>query len=153
MQMEGNTSKKVTVYGSNLEANVVFFWKTPTALALQVFQCLLIDGENAGQDAIRNAEGFVITETEFEDFLQRHKDVPCLVPESNDTVSLFEILKLGLWHVWTILKLYLGKLYKVSFLLQQMRYSYLILDEYVSYKVTLLYHGSIVLHFNSGHKL
>ena len=78
------------------DENVVFCSKTPIALALQVFQCLLIDGENAGQDAIRNAEGFVITETEFEDFLQRHKDVPCLVQECNDTVSLFEIAKLGL---------------------------------------------------------
>ena len=114
MQMEGNTSKKVTVYGSNLEANVVFFWKTPTALALQVFQCLLIDGENAGQDAIRNAEGFVITEAEFEDFLQRHKDVPCLVPESNDAVSLFEIVKLGLKSS-DILKLYLGNHMKFLF--------------------------------------
>ena len=53
-----------------------------------MFQCLLIDGENAGEDAIRNAEGFVITEAEFEDFLQRHNDVSSLVPESNDTVSL-----------------------------------------------------------------
>ena len=65
---------------------------------LQVFQCLLIDGENAGEEAIRNAETFVISPEEFQDFLDRHKHVPCLVPENNDT----------------------------------MRYSYLILDEYVS---------------------
>ena len=55
-----------------------------------MFQCLLIDGENAGEDAIRNAEGFVITDAEFEDFLKRHEDVSCLVPESSNTVRLIQ---------------------------------------------------------------
>ncbi|XP_048361908.1 radical S-adenosyl methionine domain-containing protein 2 [Sphaerodactylus townsendi] len=49
----------------------------------KVFQCLLIDGENTGEDALREAEKFVISDEEFELFLQRHKDVSCLVPESN----------------------------------------------------------------------
>ena len=65
-----------------------------------MFQCLLIGGENAGQDAIRNAESFVVTDDQFETFIQRHKSVPQLVPESNTA----------------------------------MRNSYLILDEYVSYR-------------------
>ena len=50
---------------------------------LQVFQCLLIEGENAGEDAKRNAERYVISNEQFESFLQRHKSVPQLVPESN----------------------------------------------------------------------
>ncbi|KAH0621994.1 hypothetical protein JD844_023850 [Phrynosoma platyrhinos] len=50
---------------------------------LKVFQCLLIEGENTGEDALREAERFVISEEDFERFLQRHKDVSCLVPESN----------------------------------------------------------------------
>jgi hypothetical protein len=63
----------------------------------QVFQCLIIDGENVGEDALRNAENFVVTDEEFQQFLERHKSVKQLVPESNEA----------------------------------MRYSYLILDEYV----------------------
>jgi hypothetical protein len=70
-----------------------------TEMCYQVFQCLIIDGENAGDEAsLRNAEEFVITDEEFNEFLVRHKSVDQLVPESNDA----------------------------------MRYSYLIVDEYVS---------------------
>ncbi|XP_058934768.1 S-adenosylmethionine-dependent nucleotide dehydratase RSAD2 [Kogia breviceps] len=49
----------------------------------KVFQCLIIEGENSGEDALREAEPFVISDEEFEAFLDRHRDVPCLVPESN----------------------------------------------------------------------
>lgn len=52
-------------------------------LVLQVFQCLLIEGENVGPDARRNAESFVITDAQFDSFLERHKRVKQLVPESN----------------------------------------------------------------------
>uniref|UniRef100_A0AAQ5ZJY2 S-adenosylmethionine-dependent nucleotide dehydratase RSAD2 n=1 Tax=Amphiprion ocellaris TaxID=80972 RepID=A0AAQ5ZJY2_AMPOC len=50
----------------------------------KVFQCLLIDGENAGQDALREAERFVISDQQFQEFLDRHSNVSCLVPESNE---------------------------------------------------------------------
>lgn len=49
----------------------------------KVFQCLLIDGENVGPEALRNAEQFYITDEVFEKFVQNHKEIPCLVPESN----------------------------------------------------------------------
>ncbi|XP_072263660.1 S-adenosylmethionine-dependent nucleotide dehydratase RSAD2 [Pyxicephalus adspersus] len=65
----------------------------------KVFQCLIIDGENCGDDALRHAETFVISDEEFRGFLDRHKHMKCLVPESN----------------------------------QQMRDSYLILDEYMRF--------------------
>lgn len=52
----------------------------------QVFQCLLIDGENAGETALREAERFVISDQQFQDFLDRHSSVTCLVPESNEKV-------------------------------------------------------------------
>ncbi len=55
--------------------------------APQVFQCLLIDGENAGAEALRDAAAFVITDAEFNAFLDRHKSISVLVPESNDSVS------------------------------------------------------------------
>lgn len=48
-----------------------------------MFQCLLIGGENHGKEALRNAEKFVVTDQQFESFLQRHREVACLVPESN----------------------------------------------------------------------
>ena len=49
----------------------------------KVFQCLLIDGENAGESAIRDAKDMVVTAAEFDAFIQRHSDVSCIVPESN----------------------------------------------------------------------
>lgn len=52
----------------------------------QVFQCLLIDGENAGEKALREAERFVISDQQFQEFLDRHSSVSCLVPESNEKV-------------------------------------------------------------------
>ncbi|NWI89760.1 RSAD2 protein, partial [Pitta sordida] len=53
----------------------------------KVFQCLLIEGENTGEDALREAEKFVISDADFESFLDRHKDVSCLVPESNEKMK------------------------------------------------------------------
>ena len=55
----------------------------------QVFQCLLIGGENAGEDALRNAEEMVVTSKEFQEFCERHKEISCLVPESNEQVRPF----------------------------------------------------------------
>ncbi|XP_046516249.1 radical S-adenosyl methionine domain-containing protein 2 [Equus quagga] len=53
----------------------------------KVFQCLRIEGENAGEDALREAERFLISDEEFEGFLHRHKEVSCLVPESNQKMK------------------------------------------------------------------
>ncbi|CDQ88277.1 unnamed protein product [Oncorhynchus mykiss] len=49
----------------------------------KVFQCLLINGENAGENSLREAERFVISDQQFQDFLDRHSTISCLVPESN----------------------------------------------------------------------
>ncbi|XP_053315718.1 radical S-adenosyl methionine domain-containing protein 2 [Spea bombifrons] len=49
----------------------------------KVFQCLIIEGENCGEDALRQAEKFIISNEEFNNFLSRHKNIKCLVPESN----------------------------------------------------------------------
>ena len=51
----------------------------------KVFQCLLIDGENFGEEAKRNAESFSITTLQFNHFIQRHKTTnPKPVPENNE---------------------------------------------------------------------
>lgn len=49
----------------------------------KVFQCLLIDGENAGEHALRRAEEMTISDVQFEEFCQRHVHLPQFVPESN----------------------------------------------------------------------
>ncbi|CAG9862017.1 unnamed protein product [Phyllotreta striolata] len=53
----------------------------------KVFQCLLLEGENVGPEALRNAERFYISNELFNEFLERHKSVKCLVPESNEKMQ------------------------------------------------------------------
>ncbi|KAM6149653.1 S-adenosylmethionine-dependent nucleotide dehydratase RSAD2 isoform 2-T2 [Erethizon dorsatum] len=59
----------------------------------KVFQCLLIEGENCGENALREAERFIISEEEFEEFLERHKEVSCLVPECNQKMRFLNCRK------------------------------------------------------------
>lgn len=53
----------------------------------KVFQCLLIEGENCGTDALRQAQKFVISDDQFNRFVERHSKLPCLVPESNEKMQ------------------------------------------------------------------
>ncbi|KAB5591595.1 Radical S-adenosyl methionine domain-containing protein 2 [Ceratobasidium theobromae] len=54
----------------------------------KVFQVLLLEGENDGFDngALRDARDLLITNEQFESFLERHKEQKCLVPENNDAM-------------------------------------------------------------------
>ena len=54
----------------------------------KVFQCLLIEGENVGDDALRNAETFVINKEKFKYFIKRHSCIKEMVPEDNDTMRV-----------------------------------------------------------------
>ncbi|XP_045475706.1 radical S-adenosyl methionine domain-containing protein 2-like [Harmonia axyridis] len=67
----------------NCNENMVEKIKGLNPIRWKVFQCLLIDGENAGPDALRNAEIFYIDNETFERFLKMHEELDCLVPESN----------------------------------------------------------------------
>ena len=53
----------------------------------KIFQALPIEGENAGKEALRQVEPFLITSDEFDAFIDRHKKVidrpDVIVPESN----------------------------------------------------------------------
>lgn len=60
-----------------------------------MFQCLLIDGENAGEQAIRNALSMTISDEEFAAYVARNQAglasgaanlSHILVPENNDTM-------------------------------------------------------------------
>ena len=55
----------------------------------KVFQCLLIEGENMGPDALRNAEDMVVTQEQFDHFVDKHRELgDILVPEDNDTMRV-----------------------------------------------------------------
>ena len=49
----------------------------------KVFQCLPIEAENMGEGAMRQVEPFLISDSEWQQFLDTHHGVKCLVPESN----------------------------------------------------------------------
>ncbi|RZB40861.1 radical S-adenosyl methionine domain-containing protein 2, partial [Asbolus verrucosus] len=67
----------------NKDENLCDHIRNINPIRWKVFQCLLLEGENAGPDALRNAERFYIDDETFERFLERHRHVKCLVPESN----------------------------------------------------------------------
>ncbi|XP_078206145.1 S-adenosylmethionine-dependent nucleotide dehydratase RSAD2 isoform X2 [Callithrix jacchus] len=71
----------------NMEEDMTEQIKALNPVRWKVFQCLLIEGENTGEDALREAERFVISDEDFERFLERHKEVSCLVPESNQKMK------------------------------------------------------------------
>ncbi|XP_060611018.2 S-adenosylmethionine-dependent nucleotide dehydratase RSAD2 [Anolis sagrei] len=71
----------------NMEEDMNEQIKALNPVRWKVFQCLLIEGENSGEDALREAERFVISDEDFEQFLKRHKGVSCLVPESNQKMK------------------------------------------------------------------
>eukprot|EP01087_Luapelamoeba_hula_P008837 TRINITY_DN2242_c0_g1_i1.p1 TRINITY_DN2242_c0_g1~~TRINITY_DN2242_c0_g1_i1.p1 ORF type:complete len:382 (-),score=88.77 TRINITY_DN2242_c0_g1_i1:30-1082(-) len=53
----------------------------------KVFQVLVIEGENSGDSAIRDASRFEVTNEQFASFVDRHKSLgKVLVPESNDSM-------------------------------------------------------------------
>ncbi len=52
----------------------------------KVFQCLLIQGENSGENALRNAQTLSVSDADFRGFCERHAVVKCLVAESNDAM-------------------------------------------------------------------
>lgn len=56
----------------------------------KVFQCLLIEGENCGDidpvKKMQDATDQVVTREQFQHFLNTHRNVKCLVPESNEAM-------------------------------------------------------------------
>ncbi|CAN8104684.1 unnamed protein product [Discula destructiva] len=63
----------------------------------KVFQVLKVQGENDGErtdgkDILRSAAGFEISDEDYELFCEKHKHLPCFVPESNEIMSQSYIL-------------------------------------------------------------
>lgn len=67
----------------NKDENMIHEINDLNPIRWKVFQCLLLEGENVGEGALRNAEKFYIDDKSFSDFIDRHKSLRCLVPESN----------------------------------------------------------------------
>jgi len=74
------------VCSANKDEDLTEEIKTLNPARWKVFQCLLIDGENAGPDAIRDAQDQVVTKSQFNAFKERHSSLKQLVPEDNDTM-------------------------------------------------------------------
>ncbi|CAG8505024.1 11831_t:CDS:1 [Acaulospora morrowiae] len=47
------------------------------------FQVLIIDNENGGENTLRDARDFVISDQEYDDFVKRHRRQKCMVVEGN----------------------------------------------------------------------
>ena len=53
----------------------------------KVFQVLMVRGENEDSSKLRDVTKFEITNEEFQQFVDRHKEIECMVPESNNTMK------------------------------------------------------------------
>ena len=53
----------------------------------KVFQCLLIEGENWGENALRDVKDMLISQEDFNAFVERHKANRFLVPECNEMMK------------------------------------------------------------------
>lgn len=54
----------------------------------QVFQCLILEGENSGsRTSIRDARAMVVSRDKFDAFVERHREQPSMVPEPNEVMQ------------------------------------------------------------------
>ncbi|RYO94504.1 hypothetical protein DL764_007823 [Monosporascus ibericus] len=64
---------------ANIEQLAPFRWK--------VFQCLIVAGENDDETRKRDARTFLVTDEQWRTFCNRHKHIPCYVPEDNKSMA------------------------------------------------------------------
>ena len=53
----------------------------------KVFQVLMVKGENENSSKLRDVTKFQISKEEFEQFVERHKEIESMIAESNDTMK------------------------------------------------------------------
>ncbi|KAF4439587.1 radical s-adenosyl methionine domain-containing 2 [Fusarium acutatum] len=58
-----------------------------TAFRWKVFQCLLVAGENEDATRLRDARTFLVSDEQWKTFCDRHKDLPCHVPEDTNAMA------------------------------------------------------------------
>ncbi|CCT65010.1 uncharacterized protein FFUJ_03719 [Fusarium fujikuroi IMI 58289] len=64
---------------AEIERLAPFRWK--------VFQCLLVAGENEDVTRLRDARTFLVTDRQWKTFCDRHKHLPCYVPEDTNAMA------------------------------------------------------------------
>ncbi|KAF5022469.1 hypothetical protein F66182_5481 [Fusarium sp. NRRL 66182] len=64
---------------AEIEKLAPFRWK--------VFQCLLVAGENEDASRLRDARTFLVTDEQWKTFCNRHKHLPCYVPEDTNAMA------------------------------------------------------------------
>ena len=58
----------------------------------KVFQCLLLEGENAGVDALRDAAPFVVSDEQFASFVHRHSALSPVVEANSEMRSSYVLI-------------------------------------------------------------
>ena len=71
----------------NKEENMVENIKKLNPDRWKVFQVLMVKGENEDSSKLRDVTKFQITTEEFQQFIDRHREIECMIPESNDTMK------------------------------------------------------------------
>lgn len=64
---------------AKIEQLAPFRWK--------VFQCLIVASENDDETRKRDARTFLVTDEQWRTFCDRHKHIPCYVPEDNQSMA------------------------------------------------------------------
>nr|POE46900.1 radical s-adenosyl methionine domain-containing protein 2 [Quercus suber] len=64
---------------ADIERLSPFRWK--------VFQCLIVAGENDDETRKRDARDFLVSEEQWRTFCDKHKHLPCYVPEDNKSMA------------------------------------------------------------------
>ena len=71
----------------NKDENMVEYIKKLNPDRWKCFQVLMVKGENEDSTKLRDVTKFQITDDEFNKFIERHKEIKCLIPESNNTMK------------------------------------------------------------------
>lgn len=56
----------------------------PHVRTLKVFQCLIVTGENDGEERMRDATEFCVTDEQWRMVCDRHRHLSCYVPEDGE---------------------------------------------------------------------
>ncbi|KNG48059.1 radical s-adenosyl methionine domain-containing protein 2 [Stemphylium lycopersici] len=64
---------------AEVEKLAPFRWK--------VFQCLIVEGENENAKRKRDARELLVSDAQWRSFCDRHKHLPCYVPEDNNSMA------------------------------------------------------------------
>ena len=71
----------------NKDENMVEYIKQLAPHRWKCFQVLMVKGENEDETKLRDVRKFQISDEEFKKFIERHKEIKCLVPEPNSSMK------------------------------------------------------------------